>query len=180
MRIFQTEYLLKGVYLGLVLFAGLVAGALPPEQAREVLFRVNAGTLAGLAAALLVAALFRLRRGFKIQGRLVAFLLFLLLDSPMLAYVGILAGTLGGLYLARDVLAASEDLATTLDTLQNLFLPVAGAGAVCGMIFGYLRRVENRYLRIGLVLGLAGLLAVIVLAGSGVVEIKGVKHLKGY
>ena len=32
MRWLQTEYLLKGVYLGLVLYAALLAGSLPPGE----------------------------------------------------------------------------------------------------------------------------------------------------
>lgn len=224
MRIFQTEYLLKGVYLGLVLFAGLVVGALGPDQARDVILRVNGGTLAGLAAALLVAALFRLRLGFRIKGRLLAFILFLLLESPILAYLGILGGTVGGLYLAsapvnayRDKLAeptisllesleklpkenateaelaeskrlqaALEPLmkpVRSIDSLQGLFLPVVGVGAIAGLVFGYLRRLENRYLRIALILGLAGLLAVLAIAIFGLdknVTISGLQQVKGY
>src|SRR5262249_45685102 len=105
MRWLQTEYLLKGIYLGLVLYAALQQASIPPDSAGlawECLLTVNLLTLAGLGAALVLAGLAKLREGFRVRGRLVPFLLFLLLESPTLAYLGILGGTVTGIYLVRE------------------------------------------------------------------------------
>src|SRR5262249_23795631 len=92
MRWLQTEYLLKGIYLGLVLYAALQQASIPPESsalAGECLLIVNLLTLAGLGAALVLAGLTKLREGFRVKGRLLPFILFLLLESPTLAYLRI-------------------------------------------------------------------------------------------
>src|SRR5262249_22472059 len=186
MRVLQTEYLLKGLYLGLLLFAGLVVGSIEAVgPAREALVRINLGTLGGLAAALAVAALLRLREGFRVKGRLVAFILFLLLESPLLAYVGILGGTVAGLYLAYGPIAeraaeSGEEAQKALEAPKGLFLYVLAGGAIAGVVFRYLRQLQNRILRVALSLGTAGLLAVLSLTALGIVEIQGLGRIKDY
>src|SRR5262249_43339932 len=141
MRWLQTEYLLKGIYLGLVLYAALMAAAIPPDDGQTLyscLLRVNLAGLAGLALALLLASLVRLREGYHIRGRVVAYVLFLLLESPTLAYLGILAGTVTGIYLARGLLNAGHQQA-----LQQLLVPILGGAAVAGLAFGLLRHVQH-------------------------------------
>ena len=167
MRLLQPEYLIKGAYLGMVLFAALLVGSIAPEtsQVREALVYINLTTLASLASALFLAGLLRLREGFRVRGRLLPFVLFLLLESPTLAYVGILAGTVGGLYLTRDSLGAEQ-----IALLQGLFLPVLGGGAAAGLVFGLVRQMRNRMLRLLLVLGLALLLIAAGLAWLGLVQ----------
>ncbi len=137
MRWLQTEYILKGVYLGLVLFAAL------QQSAWESLAKVNLAAVAGLALALALAALTKLREGYRVRGRLLVFLLFLLLESPTLVYAGILGGTLAGIYLIRQPGA------------DDLFLPTLLGGAAVGLAFGALREVRRRDLRIVLSLALA-------------------------
>lgn len=178
MRFLQTEYLLKGVYLGLALFAALLVGSLPaepPEPVRDALLRINGSTLAGLAVGVLIAGLMRLREGFRVKGRLIAFILFLLLESPTLAYLGILAGSIAGLYLCRGLLDAER-----LDTLQGLFLYVLAGGAVVGLVFGMVRQMVNRLARIGVIIGLAAVLAVGALRWLGLIEIQGLSDIKTY
>jgi tetratricopeptide (TPR) repeat protein len=168
MRFLQPEYLIKGAYLGLVLFAALVVGSIapePPATVREALLAINLATLGGLVLALVLAGLLRVRQGFRVRGRLIPFVLFLLLESPTLAYVGILGGSVAGLYLARDLVASEQ-----ADTLQRLFLPVLGGGAAAGLVLGLLRYLRHRMLRLLLVLGLAGLLVTAGLAWLGLAE----------
>jgi len=92
-----SEYVLKGIFLGLLLFV-----ALKVPDASGV-GRVLLCTLGGLAVALILAAWSKFREGYRVQGRLPAFLLFLLLESPTLVYAGILGGMLVGAYLAIAV-----------------------------------------------------------------------------
>ncbi len=84
----QTEYLLKGLYLGLVLFAALQQAEASPAGSWDSLARVNLSTLAGLGLALGLAAVGKLREGYRVKGRLVVFVLFLLLESPQSASLG--------------------------------------------------------------------------------------------
>jgi tetratricopeptide (TPR) repeat protein len=150
MRWLQTEYIWKGIYLGLLLFAAL------HEPDWRVLGLVNLCTLAGLVVCLGIAAVRKLGQGYRVRGRAVPFLLFLLLDSPSLVYAGILAGTvLGILYFVPDAAPAEEPVWRQL-------LLFAGGGAVLGCLFGALRTVRQRAARIGLNLALA----VVLVAGA--------------
>jgi tetratricopeptide (TPR) repeat protein len=169
MRWLQTEYLLKGVYLGLVLYAALQLAAIPPESgAWQGLLRVSLCTLAGLALALLAAGLAKLREGFRVRGRLLAFVLFLLLESPTLAYLGILAGAVAGIYSVRHMLEAGRQ-----EALQSLLLPMIGYGALAGLGFGLLRQVRHRLARLVLILALAGGLVSLALAWLGLLDLGG-------
>jgi tetratricopeptide (TPR) repeat protein len=147
MRWLQTEYLLKGVYLGLVLYAALQQAA-SPEHSWDALARVNLLALGGLALALLAAGAVKVREGYRVRGRLLIFTLFLLLESPTLVYAGILGGTLGGIAWVNQLLGEQPRLA-------ELFLPALGGGALAGLAFGSLRQVRHRLTRIGLILALA-------------------------
>jgi tetratricopeptide (TPR) repeat protein len=148
----QTEYILKGVYLGLVLYAALQQAA-TPQYGWDALARVNLLALGGLVLALLAAGLAKLREGYRVRGRPLIFTLFLLLESPTLVYAGILGGTLAGIAWVHQLLGEQP-------RLHDLFLPVVGGGAAAGFAFGMLRQVRHRVTRIGLVLILAaGLVA---------------------
>ena len=140
MRRSLSEYVLKGIYLGLLLFVAL----LPPDGQTTGI--VAACALGGLAAGLGVAAASKLREGYRVGGRPAAFVLFLLLESPTLVYAGILLGMLGGALAVRP---ADRDTELTA---------AVGAGAVLGVLFWFLRRVANRWLRAGLSLALAAAL----------------------
>jgi tetratricopeptide (TPR) repeat protein len=169
MRWMQTEYLLKGVYLGLVLFAALQAAAIPaddPNLLSDCLLRVNLASLGGLVVALAAAWLLRVREGFRIRGRFIAYLLFLLLESPTLAYLGILGGTGVGIYLARGLFDAD-----TLLQLRPLFAPTIGGAAVAGFAFGLLRQVRHKLLRLVLILALAAGLVAACLSWLGLVKL---------
>ena len=122
MRWLQTEYILKGVFLGLVFYAALCQADAPLDQAAWIKFAwFNLSILGGLLAALVVSAVVKLRQGFRARGKPHVFFLFLLLESPWLIYVGMLAGALFGLYRIHDPAKGWDD---------PLLLPVVG-GASC-------------------------------------------------
>jgi hypothetical protein len=181
MRLLQTEYLLKGIYLGLVLIAALHLASIPPDSDNstlvfDALLRVNLGTLVGLVVGLLLAALLRLRDSLRLRSQPITFLLFLLLENPTLAYLGILGGTLGGVYLMRQSLilafASQPELAERLNVLRGLFTPVIGGSAIAGLAFGLLRQVRDRLARTLLIFVLAASLVAAGLSWLGIVELK--------
>ena len=133
MRWLQTEYLLKGIFLGLLVYAALGQAAVPPAEGAESLLRVNLPALGGLALALLVAAVLKRRQGYRARGRPVVFLLFLLLESPTLVYLGIIGGTFAGTLLLPQPDA------------EGLLLPTVGGGAALGLVFGLLRQVRHSF-----------------------------------
>jgi tetratricopeptide (TPR) repeat protein len=147
MRWLQTEYLIKGVYLGLVLYAALQQAA-TPQYGWDALARVNLLALGGLVLALIMAGLAKVREGYRVRGRLLIFTLFLLLESPTLVYAGILGGTFAGIVWVRQLLGEQP-------RLNELFLPALGGGAIAGLVFGSLRQVRHRLTRVGLILALA-------------------------
>jgi tetratricopeptide (TPR) repeat protein len=163
MRWLQTEYILKGVFLGLLLFASLKAAAPPqPDSVATgwpAVLRVTGLTLAGLAVALGIAAVQKLREGYQAKGRVLAFVIFLLLESPTLVYAGIILGLAAGAFTLRE----------NEDDVRLLVTTVAG-GAVLGVLFGALRQVERRAVRLGLSLLLAGLLVLGAMAWLGVLQ----------
>lgn len=156
MRRLQSEYLLKGIYLGLLLFVAL------QEQTWGDLTRVAICTLGGLALALLVAAYQKKREGYRIAGRLPAFVLFLLLESPALVYSGILVGlTLGAFSLLGISFQEGEN------EPRSLLLSLLIGGAVLGVVFGILRQVHKKEVRLGSSLALAAALVAGLLYGLG-------------
>jgi tetratricopeptide (TPR) repeat protein len=143
MRWIQTEYVLKGIFLGLLTFAALqAAGSESPDWATTG--KLGLCVAGGLALALGVAAASKLRAGYEIKGRLPAFVLFLLLESSTLVYTGILVGMAAGVVWAFSVGEATN-------TGLSFFWAVIG-GALLGIIFGSLKQVENRWYRIALCL----------------------------
>lgn len=140
MRWLLSEYVFKGIYIGLLLYVALQE---PDWQATG---RVAMFTLGGLLLALGAAAVQKLRQGYRIQGRGLAFLLFLLLESPKLVYGGIIVG------LAFGALAVSKPERETM-----LGSATAG-GAALGFTLYLLRHVTRRVFRLGLSLALAAAL----------------------
>jgi len=174
MRWLQTEYLLKGIYLGLVLFAALALASIPPGDSARLqdgLLRINLSALVGLALALGISAVIRLREGIRVGKRVFAFILFLLLEGPMLAYTGILAGTFVGIYL----LDASQ-----LEQLRPMLVPVVGGAALAGFVFGLLRQIRDRSARMLLVLLLAAGLVTAGLSWLSIVQFSWLSTLPTY
>src|SRR3954453_16578797 len=124
MRWSHSEYLFKGVFLGLLLYAALVA---PDARAAAT---VGGTVLGGLALALLAAAVGKLRAGVRPAGRPLTFLVFLLLESPKLVYAGVVFGLAAGAIAVRPAEADGRLLAATV-----------GGGALLGVGLAQLRAV---------------------------------------
>ena len=137
MRWLQTEYILKGIYLGLLLDIAF-RQAEQPEASPYAPLLLAACTFGGLLLALALAGLWKVRQGYRIRGRLAPFVLFLLLESPSLVYAGILGGTALGAHLA----GAGAD--------SQLLVRMVGGGAALGVLFGIVRSVRVRRFRLGL------------------------------
>jgi tetratricopeptide (TPR) repeat protein len=127
----------KGIYLGLLLFAA-------SQTDWTVTGEVALFTLGGLVVCLAIAAWRKLRQGYRVQGKLPAFILFLLLESPKLVYAGILLGMVMGSYAVAPREARNSLLPATV-----------GGGAGLGIAFWLLRHVRHRWTRLGLCLLLA-------------------------
>src|SRR5439155_21435741 len=93
MRWQQTEFLFKGMYLGMLLFVGLVLRE--PDWWREMA-QVGVCTFGTLALFLAGAGFRKVREGYSVRGRWGPFLLFLLLENPGMVYAGVLLGMLLG------------------------------------------------------------------------------------
>src|SRR5438094_45929 len=107
-----SEYVLKGVFLGLLLCAALAA---PDPSAAG---RVGLWLIGGLAVGLVVAAGPKLAQGFRPAGRPLTFLLFLLLESPVPVYAGSVLGLAAGVF------------SLTPDENRQLLAATVGGGAV--------------------------------------------------
>src|SRR5437868_3232683 len=135
MRWVHVEYLLKGVFLGLLAYAAFVVPA--PSAA----FAVAGCLLGGLAAGLAVAAARQLRAGVRPQGRLLPYLLFLLLEHPQQVYGGTLAGLMLGILVTQPPGSESRPLVACV-----------GAGLLIGADLAALRVVRDRWVRFGVAL----------------------------
>ncbi len=149
MRWLYTEYLLKGLYLGLLLDIAI------QEPSWTGVVEVALCLAAGLAAAVGIAAFRKLTAGQNVRGRILPFLLFLLLDHPGLVYAGIVLGlAVGAHWIGRP-------------EHEWLLVYLVAGGMALGLGFYQIHEVQDRRLRWGLSLVLAavvvgGLLAWIV------------------
>jgi tetratricopeptide (TPR) repeat protein len=167
MRWPKPEYLLKGLFLGALLFAALQEATPPapdqPAPGWPALGQVTLLMLAGLVVGLVLAAVRKLREGYKVNGRVPAFLVFLLLESPGLVYAGILLGLIAGSY-TLGVGRRAED--------TRLWITTALGGVVLGLVFSSLRDVRHRLARLGL-----GLLLAVLLGGGALAWLGQLDHL---
>ncbi len=156
-RWLQLEYVGKGIGLGLL---GLMSLAEPHIQSAGLFF---AATVLGLLLLLGETGVRKVREGYRVQGRLPAFLLFLLLDHPVRVYTGVLAGMLAGVVVQLP-----------FNWLVWWQAPIAlAAGVAVGLAFWLLRHLRHRYLRSGavLLLGAAALAGILFwLTGSGLLD----------
>ncbi len=119
-----AEYLLKGIFLGLLAFASLQR---PTGSQTGIL----AGFLfGGLALALVLSFMAWLPRGIKVGGKFLALLLFLLLESPTLVYFGLIGGLFTGALWVKNPEAS-----------QGLLPICIGGGALIGLAMGEARRI---------------------------------------
>ena len=160
----RSEYLLKGIYLGLLLFMALQN----PDW--SVTGRIGLWMVGGLAIALLVGILVQIRDLAKLLKKPVAFLLFLILENPMLVYAGIIFGLAGGVItekpnaeetsllsnLVGGISVGSHDL--QMELRMTLLLICIGGGAILGYGFGELRKIRDFRYRFILSFAVAGML----------------------
>jgi tetratricopeptide (TPR) repeat protein len=144
----QTEFLLKGLYLGLLI---LIAWQIPSQAELGTIGLYTAG---GLAICLAVAAWRKFREGYRARGNALGFLLFLILENPGLVYMGLLVG------LSVGTAVTFRLRATPVDWGWDSIVIVVG-GAVLGIVFYGMRYVRDRRVRLWLGLGL-----VVVLTGG--------------
>src|SRR5580765_1091023 len=94
MRWQQSEFIFKGIYLGILLFVGLLLR----EPAWPSLALVGVCTFGTLALCMTVTAARMIRSGYRVRGRIGAFVLFLLLENPGMVYAGVLLGMMLGAF----------------------------------------------------------------------------------
>jgi tetratricopeptide (TPR) repeat protein len=148
MRWLPTEYLLKGVFLGLILFAALQQSA---PGSWQTLAQFNLFILGGLVVALAIGAVTKMREGYRASGRFLLFLLFLLLETPTLVYAGILGGAVAGVIL---VLPPQH---------PDLLISCVLGGAALGLGLGLMRHIQRRSLRLSFILLAAAALTTLFL-----------------
>jgi len=144
----QTEFLLKGVYLGLLV---MIAWFVP--EANE-LASIAFFTVLGLALFLGYGAYQKIKEGYRVQGRWAGFLVFLLLENPGLVYAGLLVGlSFGSMYTFNRRAAPEMPDAFSFENV----LPVLGGAALGGIFYG-LRNVQDRMKRFWLSLAMIAIL----------------------
>lgn len=140
----QTEFVLKGIYLGLLLYIGL------QQPTWQELSYVGLCMLGGFVLFMGIGAILKLREGFRPRRNWLAFFLFLALENPGLVYSGILIGEVFGALLLRYL---SPDPVVEQDRMA--FLSCIGGGAVLGLAFYVLRHFQQKRLRFWIGLALA-------------------------
>jgi tetratricopeptide (TPR) repeat protein len=129
---FRVEYVLKGLFLGLLAFVAI--------HARNWSDLRNSALICGASLALFlsIAAYQKSREGYSPKGKPLAFVLFLLLESPELVYAGVLAG------IALSAFA----LFPKSDFHNWLLAGFALGGGAAGAAFGLVRYVPRKEVRI--------------------------------
>ncbi len=146
MRWLHTEYLLKGVFLGLLVFAALQQ---PSWEQTWLLVGFLAG---GVAVGIVLALASWVARGIRVGGRYLALLLFLILESPVLVYLGSIGGLLAGALWVHDPGKGYS------------LLPICGgAGALVGLAIGESRRIGSTNWRSSAALAMSTILVGVAL-----------------
>ena len=133
MRWAKSEYILKGVFLGLLVFVSL-----QQNLNWEGTGRIALWLMGGFALALILAAAKEVKSLKGLGRNPFGFFLFLLLENPFLIYAGLVLGFLGGAIAEKDL---PDD-------------PMIAYCVCCGAILGYalgeLRELTRGFVRLGL------------------------------
>ncbi len=164
----QTEFLLKGVYLGLLV---MIAWLVP--QPHELAF-IGLATLGGLVLFLGVAALRKYREGFRPKGNWLGYLVFMLLENPGMVYAGLIVGLAVGtmftfnrrvvhLGIDGDLAGAVLGVAFTFAPDGQYVVPLEAlwpvlGGGVLGAIFYNMRHVRVAMYRFWISLAMIAIL----------------------
>jgi tetratricopeptide (TPR) repeat protein len=164
MRWAKAEYILKGVFLGLLLFVSLQRGLDWAATGRVALWLVG-----GFLVALVLAALRQFRDIQGLGRNPVGFLLFLLLENPLLIYCGIVLGLAGAaidylyhLKLATSALEQSTGVPQVLPDEANILGYCVLGGALFGYGIGELRQIRHPLYRLGITAILCAAVGVIL------------------
>jgi tetratricopeptide (TPR) repeat protein len=122
-----TEYLLKGIFLGVLAYAALQRPSW--SEAGIIGSFLTGGLLVGLALSFVTW----LPRGIKVGGRFLSLIVFLILESPTLIYVGVNGGLLAGAIYVRDPQVGK----------WGLLIIAIGGGALLGSAIGEARRIGS-------------------------------------
>src|SRR5262245_33049538 len=140
----RFEYILKGVFLGLLLFVAINALGAPTDpswtETQRILNTVGRTALfmaAGLVAALVIALIRQFRDLGKLATNPLGFFIFLLLENPFFIYCGIVLG-LGTAAVTGPEAAGLPD---------GLMWYCVGGGAVLGYGFGEMRLIKDNWYR---------------------------------
>jgi len=174
MRWAKAEYILKGVFLGLLLFVSLQKDLDWAATGRIALWLVG-GFLVGL-----ICAAIKQFRDVKGLGRNpLGFLLFLLLENPFFIYAGIVFGLAGGaIDLVRIKLGM---LGLDWDSQgRPLEMSIMGYCVLGGALFGYglgeLRQITNPLYRLGITAVLCAAVGVMLFFWLDDLQLLGEEH----
>ena len=167
---YRNEYMLKGLFLGLWLFAGLQV-TVDPGAVRIDLPWILGWVGAGLVLGLLAGTGLQLRRGVRPWDNWKAFPLLVLLESPTFIYGGIILGLAVGVLSGREFAQPLfEPIAAwfglTFQDIQHVvstdgskpgdwLLYFALGGAILGYALAWLREIRDPWWRVGTGLTLA-------------------------
>jgi tetratricopeptide (TPR) repeat protein len=155
MKWLRAEYLLKGIFLGFLLF---LAAQTPTS---EMLVRVVLWSAAGLGVGVVFSLMLNLRDVTQLLRKPVAFIIFVLLENPRLVYAGVLFGLAGGvlsLQLPPPGVEVPPGFIGELDFRTSLLLVCVGGGAILGYAFGEVRMIRGVVNRLVICLLVGGLL----------------------
>ncbi len=158
MRWDLTEYLLKGLYLGVFVSLGL------RNPDAETVLRLAIFMVGGLVLALVSAAYHKIRDGLAVKGRWAPFVLFLLLENPGAVYTGVMVGLLAGAYPALSAEAVDNEW-------DPRFYGPLFVGPLLGILFWYIRSIPKRDVRQLLGMGLVSVFVIAPLAVLNFLEI---------
>jgi len=143
MRWLQSEFAMKGLFLGLLLYTSMqiqIRSMQEPHVATwELTGTVALYMLGGLGVALVLGLLRQIRDLARLLRKPHAFLLFLLLENPFLIYLGLIGGL--GVGTFREFEPG--------DGKPNLVM-LSVIGAILGFVFGELRGMRDLRYRLGL------------------------------
>jgi hypothetical protein len=135
MRWQQTEFIFKGVFLGLVLFVGLELHG--PNWGWD-LAQIGFCTFGTLVLFLGVTTVRKLIEGYRVRGRLGAFVLFLLLENPGMVFAGVILGMLLGTASLFGTGTVPDN-----DTERYRLLWCVLGGIALGLTFNVLYHVQS-------------------------------------
>ncbi|MSR55033.1 MAG: tetratricopeptide repeat protein [Gemmataceae bacterium] len=148
MRWAKSEYILKGVFLGLLLFVSLQKDLDWGDIGRVALWLGG-----GFLAALIVAAVRQFRDIKGIGRNPLGFLLFLLLENPFLIYIGIVFGLAVAAVDMVRIRLSELDLDPDSEN-RPLEMSILGYCVLGGALFGYglgeLRQIVKPLYRLGI------------------------------